>query len=87
MYNKIKKFLKWITGAKALIPDGIMPSSDTPLHYAITMNKTETALALIKAGANIHAKGRYGSTPLDRAAFRGNTELVEALIKAGAEVR
>ena len=46
----------------------------------------KTALALIKAGADVNAKEKYGGTPLYLAACFGHTEIALALIKAGADI-
>ena len=40
----------------------------TPLHLVAEKGHTETALALIKAGADINAKENIGGTPLHYAA-------------------
>lgn len=46
----------------------------------------EEVLALLKAGANIHARNLKGSTALHTAAKAGFNRVVELLIKNGAEV-
>ena len=58
----------------------------TPLHGAARFGHTETALALIKAGADINIKDKTGWTPLHAAASQGQTETALALIKAGADI-
>ncbi len=58
----------------------------TLLHNAALLGKTETALALIKAGADVEAQTKYGNTPLHSAAWHGQTETALELIKAGAEI-
>lgn len=57
----------------------------SPLISACVFNKTEIALALIKAGANVNFKNNEGSTPLHTAAFFCRTELVKALLENGAD--
>tara|TARA_B100001057_G_C22811464_1_gene935606 strand:- start:132 stop:1202 length:1071 start_codon:yes stop_codon:yes gene_type:complete len=47
---------------------------------------TEEVISLIKAGADVNAKGKYDDTALIEASGRGNTEIVDLLIKAGADV-
>lgn len=57
----------------------------TPLISATVFGKTEVALALIKAGADVNLQNNEGSTPLTTAAFLCRTELVQALLDAGAD--
>jgi len=47
---------------------------------------TETAVALIEKGANIHATDWFGRTPLHWAARSGHTKTALALIESGANV-
>jgi len=58
----------------------------SPLHTATTFDKTEVALTLLEAGANINFKNNEGSTPLHTAAFLCRIEIVKALLKNGADV-
>ena len=37
----------------------------TPLHYAVSANRPDIALVLLRAGANPRAKSMDGLTPLD----------------------
>ncbi len=55
----------------------------TPLHYAVGEGRNEIAKLLIAKGADVNAKGIYGTTPLHNAATK---EIVELLIAAGADV-
>lgn len=57
----------------------------SPLITAATFGKTEAALALIEAGANVNFQNKEGSTPLITAAFFCRMEMVEALLKNGAD--
>ena len=60
--------------------------NDPVLMYAVSSSKSEIAMALIEAGADVTITGRNGMTPLMYAVIRDNPELVKALIKAGADV-
>ena len=57
----------------------------SPVITAITFGKTEVALALIAAGADVNFKNNEGSTPLHTAAFFCRTEIVKALLDKGAD--
>lgn len=58
----------------------------TPLHYAVRDN-SNVVTALIDGGADVNAKGRFGSTPLLYAAYaEKNPEIASKLIDSGAEV-
>jgi type 1 glutamine amidotransferase len=52
----------------------------TPLHQAILRNRTEIAMLLLDAGANVDARDRSARTPLHLAVERGNLALVQALL-------
>jgi uncharacterized protein len=56
-----------------------------PLHSAVAADNTETARALVAAGADPNARQGGGFTPLHGAAQNGNRELVEALLESGAD--
>lgn len=58
----------------------------SPLITAAVFGKTEIALTLIKAGADLNFKNNEGSTPLHTSAFFCRTEIVEALLADGADV-
>lgn len=57
----------------------------SPLCTAAAFGKTEVALALIDAGADVNFKNNDGATPLHNAAFFCHTEIVEALLDKGAD--
>jgi len=57
----------------------------SPLCTAATFGKTDIALALLEAGADVNFRNNDGSTPLLIAAFFCHTEIVEALLKNGAD--
>jgi NAD(P)-dependent dehydrogenase (short-subunit alcohol dehydrogenase family) len=57
----------------------------SPLITAATFGRSEAALALIDAGADLDQQNNDGSTALLTAAFFCRTEIVEALLAAGAD--
>jgi fucose 4-O-acetylase-like acetyltransferase len=57
----------------------------SPLITAITFGRTEVALALIVAGADVNFINNAGSTPLHTAAFFCRPEIVKALLEKGAD--
>lgn len=57
----------------------------TPLISASVFGKTEVALALIEAGADVNLQNNEGSTALTTAAFLCRTEIVKALLENGAD--
>lgn len=60
------------------------PGGMLPLHAAILRNKTEIALFLLEAGADIDAPDRSQRTPLHLAVDRGNVAVVTALLAGHA---
>ena len=61
----------------------------SPLCSAIYRHRTEVAVALIAAGANVNYqnfKKGVGLTPLMRACFNGSDKIVQALLDKGADV-
>ena len=56
-----------------------------PLSTAATFGRTEVAIALIEAGADVNFRGNDGATPLHVAAFFCRTEIVKALLDKGAD--
>ena len=56
------------------------------MHGAANNGNTKIAIALIKAGADINAKSKWGWTPLYSATFHGYTKIAFALVKAGANL-
>lgn len=65
--------------------DGIVGEM-SPLQCAVYSGHRETALRLIKKGANLNHSDAYGTTPLAVAASRGDAEEVRLLLDAGADV-
>lgn len=60
-------------------------SGTTPLLVAIQKRKSECAVELIKAGADISIPSRLKESPLACAVGLGLTDVVAALLKAGAD--
>lgn len=58
----------------------------TPLHEACNHGHYNVALILVKAGANVNAKGLDDDTPLHDAAIVGQLKLVKLLVERGADV-
>ena len=58
----------------------------TQLHIAALTGKVDAVYALMKAGADINAHGKYNYTPLHFAACEGNEQVNEALVDAGADI-
>jgi uncharacterized protein len=53
---------------------------------AVTRGDLATVLELLRAGADVDARDRYGQTGLMLAAHRGHRDVVEALVAAGADL-
>ena len=58
----------------------------TLLQIAIEEGFKDIALALLEAGADVHAKDRYGWTALRSACFMEFEEVVQALVNKGSDV-
>lgn len=59
---------------------------DKQLLLSATLGDTETAMKLIKDGANINVSGDKGETPVMAATYHNHVETVKALIAAGADI-
>jgi hypothetical protein len=57
----------------------------SPLITASVFGRTEAAIALIEAGANVNFQNNEKSTALHTAAFLCRTEIVQALLDKGAD--
>jgi len=62
-----------------------LAGGSSPLIVACVFGKTEIAIALIKAGADVNLTNNEGSTALHSAAFFCRKELVESLLKNGID--
>ncbi len=57
----------------------------TPLHYAASKAKIDTARMLLKHGALANAPAPDGTTPLMMAAYSGDRDMVQLLLDHGAD--
>lgn len=74
--------------AKDLIRRGALVNRKgwTPLHYAASTGKLETAQMLLENDADVNAKAPDGTTPLMMAAYAGSEPVTRLLLDAGADV-
>jgi len=77
----VKQHIKVGTDLDIREPSG----GSSPLITAAVFGKTESALLLIEAGADVNFRNKEGSTPLHTAAFFCHTEIIEALLDNGAD--
>ena len=61
------------------------PDGATALHWAVRADDLETAEMLVRAGAKVDIRNRYGVTPLQLASANGSDAMVEMLLKNGAD--
>ncbi len=62
-------------------------SGSTPLHLAITEEKTDLVKKLLEKGAHLEAKDDYGYTPLLEAVnASAPEEIIDLLLEQGADV-
>jgi ankyrin repeat protein len=59
---------------------------DISIHEAVAEGNIEAVKQAIADGADVNAKGRWGSTPLHHTALGGHKEITELLIAKGADV-
>ena len=76
----IKQHIKEGTDLNTIEPMG----GSTPLISATVFGKTDVALELIKAGADLDIQNNEGSTALHSAAFFCRMEIVKSLLEHGA---
>lgn len=58
---------------------------DTPLHIVAFWGDCHAIQTLVKAGADINAKGEHGYTPLMQATGKGRFKVLKLLIRLGAQ--
>jgi ankyrin repeat protein len=61
-------------------------SQDTPLMYAVDMNRLEMVKFLVSKGANVNAVNDSNDTAIGKAISKKNIEIVEFLLKNGAQI-
>ncbi len=66
-------------------PNIPLADGSTALHWAAQTEDVEIVDWLLKAGASVKAKDRYGFTPLYFAAANGNAAIASKLLDAGAD--
>lgn len=59
---------------------------DSPLHYAANYRNEKAVDILLRKGANVHAKNKFGLTALHMAAWHEQPNLVAKLVQAGADI-
>jgi uncharacterized protein len=59
----------------------------TPIFETVGSQNPENARILIKAGADLNARGSFGKTPLLDAATLGSYDVMYVLLEAGADIR
>ena len=79
--SAVRTMLGSPTGVNVPQPDGT-----TALHWAVYHDDADTAVMLLKAGANVNAVNRYGVSPLLQACENGDAGMVKLLLDAGADV-
>jgi ankyrin repeat protein len=77
---------------KVLLEHGALPNpkqghyTETPLSCAIESDHLNTALVLLRGGADVNFAGSSGVTPLHSAAANGNLPAIRLLLKRGARL-
>lgn len=87
--NDLTKVKQLIGSSEALDERGPCRESHslytTPLIEAAWLGRTEIALELLNAGANINSRDDFGTTPLVAALSRGHVETALALLENQAD--
>ncbi len=78
-------------GAARQMLDGTRPlfetaenDGTTTLHYAVLHDVNDVARSLLRSGARVNARNRYGVTPIYLAARNGSAEMTALLLEHGA---
>lgn len=80
-FEEVRKHIQAGTNIDIKEPSG----GSSPLILAALLGKTEIAIVLIEAGADVDLTNNEGSTSLHTAAFFCSPEIVEALLANGAD--
>ena len=80
-YKAIKLFLDYGVDVNFCKSDMVYPYNSTPVHIAAQNNDLETLKLLIKKGADVMIKDKYGERPFNCAVDNKNAEMI-ALIKS-----
>jgi cytohesin len=81
--NNVIEIVNLLLEAGAQVNVIEIKSGNTPLHTAVLYDKLNIVEALLRAGADVNARDKWGSTPLHFAASPGTAT---ALLKAKAKV-
>jgi ankyrin repeat protein len=84
--GETERFLEVISNYKVNINHQAKDGA-TPLLLAISIEKYDLAILLIKAGADVNLSDNEGLTPLHLACQEGNQELVNLLIEKNANLK
>ena len=77
--------LKLMLGVIALIGLSQFALADSPLADTIKAGDRQTALAMVRAGANVNEPQNDGTTPLHWAVYQVDPELVATLLRNEAD--
>jgi ankyrin repeat protein len=69
----------------AIAADTVDPDGTTPLHWAAHEGEVAKVDVLLRNGADVNARNRFGSTPLYEAVLEGHTDVIRKLLKAKAD--
>jgi ankyrin repeat protein len=84
--STIKEKLKNPSKTRAVFAETNIPAKDAQLIQAAKDGNLSTVQTLLAQGADINAKGKYGTTALMDAVRKGHTKIVEVLLANGADV-
>jgi ankyrin repeat protein len=84
--TKDLRAFKRLAAADPALPHTRNDLGDTPLHYAAWHGATNIVRFLLRAGADVNARGNDGYAPLHYAARYGKAAAARAVLAAGAVV-